>query len=50
MGVVLLVLLLAAAVCFAVAAANVASRVNLVALGLLLWVLTAVVPALAATT
>jgi len=46
---VLMVLLLAAAaVCFGLAAFGVASRVNLVAAGLLLWVLTALVPALAA--
>lgn len=48
MGVIVLVLLIAAAVCFGIAAANVATRVNLVALGLLLWVLTAVIPALGA--
>lgn len=46
MDVVVLVLLIAAAVCFAIAAANVAARVNLVALGLLLWVITAIAPAL----
>jgi hypothetical protein len=45
MEVLLLVLLIAAAVCFGLAAANLATRVNLVALGLLLWVLTAIVPA-----
>jgi len=43
-----LVLLIGTAVCFGIAAANVATRVNLVALGLLLWVLTAVIPALGA--
>lgn len=48
MDVLVLVLLIAAAVCFGIAAANVATRVNLVALGLLLWVLTAVLPALGA--
>ncbi len=46
--VLLLILLIGAAVCFGLAAANVATRVNLVALGLLLWVLTAVIPAIAA--
>lgn len=46
MDVVVLVLLIAAAVCFGIAAANVASRVNLVALGLLFWVITAIAPAL----
>lgn len=50
MGVLVLVLLIAAAVCFGIAAANVATRVNLIGLGLLLWVLTAVVPALGAAT
>lgn len=36
----------AAAVCFVVAAFGVASRVNLVAAGLLFWVLTELIPAL----
>lgn len=45
MDVITLVLLLAGAVCFGLAAANVATRVNLVALGLLLWVITALIPA-----
>jgi hypothetical protein len=48
MDALVLVLLIAAAVCFGIAAANVATRVNLVALGLLLWVLTAAIPALGA--
>ncbi|NUS53834.1 MAG: hypothetical protein HOV66_03075 [Streptomycetaceae bacterium] len=48
MDVLVLVLLIGAAVCFGLAAANIATRVNLVALGLLLWVLTAAIPALAA--
>lgn len=48
MDVIVLVLLLAAAVCFGLAAANLAVRVNLVALGLLFWVITALVPALGA--
>lgn len=46
MATVVLILLVAAAVCFALAAANVASRVNLVALGLLFWVLTPLLGAL----
>lgn len=40
-----MLLLIAAVVCFAAAAFNVVARVNLVALGLLCWVL---VPAIAA--
>lgn len=48
MDVLVLVLLLAAAVCFGLAAFGVAARINLVALGLLCWVLTALIPALAA--
>lgn len=39
MDVLYLVLYIVAAVCFAAAAANVGSRVNLVAAGLLAWVL-----------
>ncbi len=50
MGVLVLLLLLAAAVCFGLAAANVATRVNLVALGLLFWVITVLVPAIGAAT
>jgi hypothetical protein len=45
MDVLLLVLLIAAAVCFGLAAANTPTRPNLIALGLLLWVMTALVPA-----
>lgn len=41
-----LILLLIAAICFAAATLNVAARVNLVAVGLLAWVLTALIPAL----
>lgn len=41
-----LILLIIAAVCFAAAAVNVAARVNLVALGLLAWVLTGILPRL----
>lgn len=40
-----LFLLIAAAICFGLAAANVAiGSLNLVALGLLFWVLTALIP------
>lgn len=38
-----LVLLIIAAVCFGIAALGVPSRVNLVALGLLAWVLTEII-------
>lgn len=48
MGLLVLILLIAAAVCFGLAAARIATRVELVALGLLLWVLTLVIPAIAA--
>lgn len=44
MHVVILVLLILAAVCFALAAFNIVARVNLVALGLFAWVLTALIP------
>lgn len=43
-----IVLLVLGAVCFGAAAANLATRVNLVALGLLAWLLTVLVPAVAA--
>ena len=46
--VVVIVLLVLAAVCFGAAAANLPARVNLVALGLLAWLLTVLVPAVAA--
>jgi hypothetical protein len=46
MGVLLLVLLIAAVVCFGLAAANVATRVNLVALGLMFWCVTVLIPAI----
>lgn len=49
MEVLTLILLIAAAVCFGIAAANVAARVNLVALGLLFWVITAIAPAIQAS-
>jgi hypothetical protein len=45
MGVMILVLLIFGAVCFLLGTANVASRVNLVALGLLLWILSVLIPA-----
>lgn len=45
MEVVILLLLIAGAICFGLAAAAVATRINLVALGLLLWVITVIVPA-----
>lgn len=38
------ILLVIAAICFGVATFNVATRVNLVALGLLSWVLTVLIP------
>ncbi|MGI5288042.1 hypothetical protein ACQEVF_32520 [Nonomuraea polychroma] len=44
---VVLILLILAFVAFALAAFNVTARVNLVALGLALWVLTVLIPALA---
>ncbi len=44
----MIVLLVLAAICFGVAAANVPARVNLVALGLLAWLLSVLVPAVAA--
>ncbi len=47
MPMVSLILLVAAAVCFGLSAFGVSSRVNLVALGLLCWVLAELVPALA---
>lgn len=39
-----LILLIAAAICFGLATLNINSPVNLVALGLLLWVITALTP------
>jgi hypothetical protein len=47
MDVVSLILLIAAAVCFLLAAFGVASRVSLVPLGLLFWVLTVIIHAIA---
>jgi hypothetical protein len=41
-----LILLIIAAACFAAAALGVSARVNLVALGLLAWVLTGILPRL----
>lgn len=49
MEVLVLALLIAAAVCFGLAAAAIATRINLVALGLLFWVITAIVPAITRT-
>lgn len=46
MGVLIVVLLVLAAVCFGMAAANKNPGVNMVGLGLLFWVLTAAIPAL----
>ena len=48
MELLVLLLLIAGAVCFGLAAFNRPARVNLVALGLLFWILTVVVPALEA--
>lgn len=42
----ILLALIIGAVCFGLAAVGVATRVNLVALGLFCWILTALVPAL----
>jgi len=39
-----LILLILAAICFGLAAFNAAARVNLVALGLLAWVLSVLLP------
>jgi hypothetical protein len=47
MSALVLLLLVVGAVCFALAMFGVAGRINLVAAGLLAWVLTALVPALA---
>lgn len=44
----MLLLLIAGAVCFGLAAFGFAARVNLLALGLLFWILTALIPALEA--
>jgi len=41
----MLILLMAGAACFGLAAFGVAARVNLVALGLLCWILTVLIPA-----
>lgn len=43
MVVIFLLLLIFAAVCFGLAAANVPVRINLIALGLLLWVLVEII-------
>ncbi len=44
----MIVLLVIGALCFGAAAANLPARVNLVAAGLLAWLLTVLVPAVAA--
>lgn len=48
MEVLVIVLLVLAAVSFGAAAAGIAARVNLLALGLLFWVLAVLIPAVAA--
>lgn len=48
MNVIILILLLVAAILFAFAAANTPSRVNLVAAGLLAWVITVIIKAVEA--
>lgn len=48
MDVLVLVLLILAAICFGLATFNVATRWNMIGAGLLCWVLTALLPALAA--
>lgn len=47
MELLLVLLLLAGAVCFGLAAFQVPARVSLVALGLLFWILVALIPAVA---
>jgi hypothetical protein len=47
MQAVTVILLILAFVCFALAAFNVSARINLVGLGLALWILTVLIPALA---
>lgn len=46
MHTIVLILLIIAAISFALAAAGVSSRVNLIALGLFAWVLTVLIPVL----
>jgi len=48
MAIVVLICLIAAAILFGLATFNVPSRVNLVAAGLLAWVLASLIPAIAA--
>lgn len=48
MALLILLLLVGATVCFGLATFRVTLRIELVALGLLLWVLTQLIPALAA--
>jgi hypothetical protein len=45
MDVLILALLIAGAVCFLLATVNVPGRINLVALGLLCWIITVLIPA-----
>jgi len=45
MDAIVFLLLVGAAVCFGLAAFGIGGRINLVALGLLLWVLTVLLPA-----
>lgn len=45
MGLLVLILLIIGAVCFGLAMVNVAARVNLVAAGLLCWIVTAIIGA-----
>lgn len=47
MELLVLLLLVAGAVCFGLAAFGVAARINLVAMGLLCWIVTVIVPAFA---
>ena len=42
----ILILLILAAICFFIAALNIASRINLIAFGLFFWVIAALVPQL----
>lgn len=45
MSVIVLILLIAAVLCFGLAAVPVTSRINLIALGLFFWVLAVAIPA-----
>ena len=48
MALLIVLLMIGAAVCFLLAASNAVSKLNLVALGLLFWVLALLIPALVA--